>query len=141
MEHEEARGREHGGMEQTGRPAAAVGARLAPDDMAEGHVDGVGRADAQRPGAAWLTAPFHWAIFAFGAWAFWTCRPWALRVGAIYAFYVALSHVVWSEASPHGSGWPTGLLHAAMLSIPGFLMLYWQPSFAAALARRAAPER
>ena len=91
--------------------------------------------------AAWLTAPLHWAIFAFGAWAFWTCRPWALRVGAIYTFYVALSHVVWSEVSPHGSGWPTGLLHAAVLSIPGFLMLHWQPSFAAALARQAAPER
>ncbi len=87
--------------------------------------------------AAWLTAPIHWAIFAFGAWAFWTCRPWSLRAGAIYTFYVALSHVVWSEASPHGGGWLLGLLYAALLSIPGFLMLYWQPAFRAALARRA----
>jgi hypothetical protein len=73
--------------------------------------------------AARLTAPLHWAIFAAGAWGFWTQRPWIVPAAAAYAFYVALSHLVWSEASPHGRGWPTGLLQAALLSIPGALLL------------------
>ena len=73
--------------------------------------------------AAWLTAPLHWAIFAVGAWGFWQSRPWILPCSAAYAFYVALSHLVWSEASPSGNGWPIGLLQACVLSIPGVLLL------------------
>lgn len=73
--------------------------------------------------AAWLTAPLHWAIFAVGAWGFWQSRPWILPCSAAYAFYVALSHLVWSEASPNGNGWPIGLLQACVLSIPGVLLL------------------
>ena len=73
--------------------------------------------------AAQLTAPLHWAIFAAGAWAFWTERPWAWRAAAAYAFYVALSHLVWSEVSPNGRGWPMGLAQAALLSIPAVLLL------------------
>jgi hypothetical protein len=69
------------------------------------------------------TAPLHWAIFAVGAWAFWTQRPWILPAAAAYAGYVAVSHVIWSEASPHGRGWPVGLLQGAVLSIPAFLLL------------------
>lgn len=72
---------------------------------------------------ALLTAPLHWAIFAVGAWGFWSCRPWIVPCSAIYVFYVALSHLVWSETSPNGRGWPTGLLHAAALAIPGILLL------------------
>ena len=70
-----------------------------------------------------LTAPFHWAIFAVGAWGFWSRRPWVVPAAAGYVFYVALSHFVWSEASPNGNGWPTGLLQAALISIPGMLLL------------------
>lgn len=73
--------------------------------------------------AALLTAPLHWAIFGIGAWAFWRQRPWILPVAAAYAFYVALSHVVWSEASPNGRGWPAGLAQAVAFSIPGVLLL------------------
>jgi putative acetyltransferase len=73
--------------------------------------------------AALLTAPLHWAIFAFGAWGFWRCRPWILSWASIYVFYVALSHIVWSEASPNGNGWPIGLLQAAIISVPGILLL------------------
>lgn len=73
--------------------------------------------------ARW-TAPVHWAMFATGAWAFWTCRSWALPVAAAYAFTVAFSHIVWSETSPNGSGWPIGVLHAAAISIPGFGLLW-----------------
>jgi hypothetical protein len=85
--------------------------------------------------AARLTAPLHWAIFAVGAWAFWTCRPWIRPVAAAYAFYVAASHLVWSEASAHGNGWRVGLLQAAALSVPGFLLLRART----ALRRRGRP--
>ena len=74
--------------------------------------------------AARLTAPLHWAVFAVGAWAFWTAQPWIPRAAAGYVFYVALSHLIWSEASPHGNGWQAGLAQAALISIPGLLLLW-----------------
>jgi len=73
--------------------------------------------------AARLSAPLHWAIFAFGAWAFWRAKPWAFTAAAAYTFYVAASHLVWSEASPHGRGWPMGLLQAAAFALIGFWLL------------------
>ncbi len=73
--------------------------------------------------AASLTAPIHWAIFALGAWGFWQCRPWVLPWAAAYVFYVALSHLIWSEASPNGNGWPIGLVQALAISIPGVWLL------------------
>jgi hypothetical protein len=73
--------------------------------------------------AALATAPLHWLVFAIGAWGFWRERPWILPAAAGYAFYVALSHLVWSEASPNGRGWPIGLVQAAALSLPGVLLL------------------
>ena len=73
--------------------------------------------------AAWFTAPLHWAIFAVGAWAAWRCRPWVLPVAAGYVFYVALSHLIWSEASANGEGWRIGILLAAAISVPGFWLL------------------
>jgi hypothetical protein len=73
--------------------------------------------------AALLSAPLHWAIFAVGAWAFWTRQRWIVPAAAGYVFYVALSHLVWSEASPNGNGWPVGLLQAALISLPGWLLL------------------
>jgi len=76
-----------------------------------------------RGAAARLTAPLHWAIFAVGAWAFWRARPWIIPAAAGYVFYVALSHLVWSETSPNGSGWLIGLAQAAAISVPGFLLL------------------
>lgn len=73
--------------------------------------------------AAFVTAPLHWAIFALGAYGFWYQRPWIVRAAAGYAFYVAVSHLIWSEVSPKGNGWLAGLAQAAALSIPGFLLL------------------
>lgn len=73
--------------------------------------------------AALATAPLHWALFLVGAWGFWQRRPWILPCAAGYVFYVALSHLVWSEASPNGQGWPMGLVQAFALSIPGALLL------------------
>ena len=76
-----------------------------------------------RGAAARLTAPLHWAIFAFGAWGFWRARREIVPAAAGYLFYVALSHLVWSEASPNGNGWPIGLAQAAAIAVPGFLLL------------------
>lgn len=73
--------------------------------------------------AALVTAPLHWAIFALGAYGFWYGRTWILRAAAAYAFYVAASHLVWSEVSPNGSGWLVGLAQGLGFSIPGFLLL------------------
>lgn len=73
--------------------------------------------------AALLTAPLHWAIFALGAYAFWTQHRLAWMAAAAYAFYVAFSHLVWSEASPNGNGWLVGLAQAAAISVPGFVLL------------------
>lgn len=73
--------------------------------------------------AALATAPLHWAIFGIGAWAFWHQRPWILPAAAGYAFYVALSHLVWSEVSPDGYGWRAGIAMAVLFSVPGFVLL------------------
>jgi len=73
--------------------------------------------------AAILTAPVHWAIFAVGAWAFRRRRVWVVPWAAAYVFYVGLSHLVWSEASPDGRGWPVGVVQAAVLSLFGALLL------------------
>jgi hypothetical protein len=72
--------------------------------------------------AALVTAPLHWAVFLAAARGFWLARPWIVPAAAAYSFYVALSHLVWSEASPHGHGWAMGLLQALGLSIPGVLL-------------------
>jgi len=45
--------------------------------------------------AARWSAPLHWAIFAFGAWAAWRARPWVARGAIGYAIYVAVSHAIW----------------------------------------------
>lgn len=76
-----------------------------------------------RGAAAFASAPLHWAIFAVGAWGAWTRRPWILPAASAYVFYVALCHLVWSEASPNGDGWPTGLLHAGAISLSAALLL------------------
>jgi len=76
-----------------------------------------------RGAAARWSAPLHWGIFAVGAWACWTARPWLPTAAAAYTFYIALSHLVWSEASPNGHGWLAGVAQAAAISVPGWLLL------------------
>jgi hypothetical protein len=76
-----------------------------------------------RGALAMLTAPLHWAIFATGAWAAWTQRPWVARAVAAYLFYAAVSHLVWSESSPNGRGWLIGLAQAVAISTVAMLIL------------------
>jgi hypothetical protein len=70
---------------------------------------------------ALVTAPIHWAIFAIGAWAFWSGRRWIVPWAVGYVVYAAVAHLIWSEASPNGRGWPIGLLQA--IAIAGFALL------------------
>jgi hypothetical protein len=69
-----------------------------------------------------LTAPLHWAIFAAGAWGFWKLRRWMWPWASVYVFYVAISHLVWSEVSANGRGWPIGLAQALGLSIVAVIL-------------------
>lgn len=94
-----------------------------------------------RGGWALATAPLHWAIFGVGAWAFRTRQPWILPAAAGYAFYVAASHLVWSEASPNGQGWGVGLAQALALSVPGVLLLRAHRRARRRSRRGAAPDR
>jgi hypothetical protein len=71
---------------------------------------------------ALLTAPIHWAIFAIGAWAFWTGRRWIVPWAVAYVLYVAVAHLVWSEASPNGRGWLIGLLEAVAISSVAYFL-------------------
>ena len=73
---------------------------------------------------ALLTAPLHWAIFLIGAWGFWFQRPWILPAAAAYSFYIALSHLVWNQVSPHGYGLLSGLAQTVVFSLPGFV--FWR---------------
>ena len=72
---------------------------------------------------ALATAPIHWAIFAVAAWAFWTGRTWIVPWAAGYAFYGAFCHLVWSEVSPNGRGWPIDLVQSLAISTVGVLLL------------------
>lgn len=76
-----------------------------------------------RGAPALLTAPVHWAIFFVGAWGFWFRRPWILPCAAAYAFYIALSHLIWNETSPNGWGRSAGIAQALVFSVPGVLLL------------------
>ena len=74
--------------------------------------------------AALLTAPLHWAIFLAGAWGFWTRQRWILPCAAVYAFYVAFSHLIWNATSLAGRGWLAGLVQLLGFALPGVLLLY-----------------
>lgn len=75
-----------------------------------------------RDAAARWTAPLHWALYAFAAWAFATRRPWIWSVATAYAALIALSHGVWNLTSPSGGGafdalWQTALFAAPALAL------------------------
>lgn len=59
-----------------------------------------------------LTALVHWGIYVAGAWGFWKLSLWMSPWAAIYVGQVAISHLLWSELSPNGRGWPIGLIQA-----------------------------
>jgi hypothetical protein len=74
------------------------------------------------------TAPLHWAIFAFGAWAFATKRAWIWPAATWYAVYVAFSHLVWNLTSVSGGGLSAGLVQLGIFLAPAFLLLRLRPS-------------
>jgi len=74
-----------------------------------------------------LTAPLHWALYALGAWGYWRCRPWVWPWASVYAFHVAVSHLVWNLTSPAGGGWTAGLWQLALFSVPAAALLWARP--------------
>ena len=85
-----------------------------------------------RGGWARATAPLHWALFGFGAWAFWTARPWVWRAAAAWCGYVALSHVVWNFVSPNGGGAFDALWQFVLFLAPAPVLLWLAPPRGAA---------
>jgi hypothetical protein len=77
-----------------------------------------------RGAAALQTAPLHWAIFLAGAFGFWFRRSWILPGAAAYSVYIGLSHLIWNETSPNGSGWSAGFVEAVVFSLPG--VFFWR---------------
>ena len=82
------------------------------------------------------TAPLHWAIFAVGAWAYWTQKPWVWPWAAVYAESIAIGHLVWNLTSPNGGGGFAGLWQLALFSLPALAL-----GFAKPLGRPARGER
>lgn len=76
---------------------------------------------------AWLTAPIHWFLFGLGAWGFWWMRSWVWPWASVYAFQIAVGHLVWNLTSPMGGGWPAGLLQLVVFCIPATLLLWARP--------------
>ena len=74
--------------------------------------------------SAKVAGVLHWAIFLAGAWGFWKMSSWMWPWAAVYVFQVALAHLVWSELSANGNGWPVGLLQAVVIS--GIAVLLWR---------------
>lgn len=73
--------------------------------------------------AAIATAPLHWALFAWAAWAYWNSKSWVWPWAAVYAFAIAASHGIWNLTSPAGGGGFAAAWQVALFSVPGFLLL------------------
>ncbi len=71
----------------------------------------------------------HWAILAAGTWGFWKMRPWMWPWASLYVGQVAFSHLVWSEWSEHGRGWPIGLLQATAILVVAVALWRARPLF------------
>lgn len=74
-----------------------------------------------------LTAPVHWAIFAAGAVGFWRQRGWVWPWASVYAFQIAIAHLVWNLTSPSGGGLVPGLWQLVLFSIPATALLWARP--------------
>ena len=68
--------------------------------------------------AAKLTEPFHWAIYAAGAYGFWKMRPWMWPWAAVYAAQVSVGMLVWNLRDARGRGWTGGVVAALVFLIP-----------------------
>ncbi len=74
-------------------------------------------------GWAKVGAIAHWIVYGAGAFGFWKMRSWMWPWAALWILQVATSHLLWSELSTRGGGWPRGLWQFALFLIPA-LMLY-----------------
>ena len=79
---------------------------------------------------ALATAPAHYAIFAVGAHGFLRVRPWIWPWASAYAFYIAVSHLVWNLTSEQGGGLHDGLVQLALFSVPALALAFARPKVA-----------
>lgn len=70
------------------------------------------------------TAPLHWALYALGSWAFWREPVWIWKLAALYALYIAVSHLIWNGTSTHGGGWTVGVVQLILFSLPA--IVFWE---------------
>ena len=78
------------------------------------------------------TEPVHWLIYAAGAYGFWKMKSWMWPWAAIYAAQVVIAMFVWNVISPHGRGWPGGLIAAAIFALPMVALWRARARFASA---------
>ena len=77
--------------------------------------------------SARISAPLHWAVFGFGAWGFWAQRSWIWPIAAMYAFYIAASHLVWNVTSSRGGGLEAGLWQFGLFLLPAVMLIWVRP--------------
>lgn len=75
------------------------------------------------------TEPFHWLIYALGAWGFWRMRPWMWPWAAVYSAQIAVGMLVWNVLDDRGRGWPGGMIVALIFMLPTVALWRAKPLF------------
>ena len=75
------------------------------------------------------TEPFHWIIYALGAWGFWRMRPWMWPWAAVYSAQVATGMLVWNLLDDRGGGWLRGAVAALIFMLPTVALWRAKPLF------------
>ena len=75
------------------------------------------------------TEPFHWVIYALGAWGFWGMRPWMWPWAAAYSAQVATGMLVWNLLDARGRGWLAGAIAALIFMVPTVALWRAKPLF------------
>ncbi len=75
--------------------------------------------------AAKVAEPFHWVVYAAGAYGFYRMRPWMWPWAAVYVAQIAVGMLVWSVVERAGAaGWTMGMVSAAAFT--GLAALLWR---------------
>ncbi len=75
--------------------------------------------------AAKAAEPFHWLVYAAGAYGFYRMRPWMWPWAAVYVAQIAVGMLVWSVVQMEGpAGWAMGIVSAAAFT--GLATALWR---------------
>jgi hypothetical protein len=64
------------------------------------------------------TEPFHWIIYAAGAYGFARMKRWMWPWAGVYAAQVVIAMVVWNLIDPRGGGMVNGLIAGGLFMLP-----------------------